>query len=196
MRGWVSGPSFQYDYDSAFGLDSGESNFPRQDIETVIAASNQEITGAVFNAAKAEDINTIEVTLWDTQFSGAPTLARVGVYEWNMDTDVGTLVASSANDTTLFQTSFTTYSIPLSTTWKKKRGKYYVIPILTVASGVGGPPRFLARTAYPAGSVAGDVMAKKPRMIVRDSGHTDLPATLTSSALGGTGRAIYVAMIP
>ena len=104
------------------------------------------------------------------------TLARMGLFTWAEGTNTATLVARTANDTSLFTGMYTNYTRVFDsaggypTTYNLIAGRRYataVIQVGTTASNLLATPMF---------QQAGDLM---PRLSGYKSGQTDLATSTT-----------------
>jgi hypothetical protein len=126
----------------------------------------------------AVDLTVSEITMASSTVASGATLIRMGVYQLT-GTDSGTLLARTANDTTLFTASNSLYTRSFDTTGgypasvTLTAGTRYGIAHLTVATTMG------SRVAYPA-SVLG-LIATNPVMATIIAGQTDLPSTFTNA---------------
>jgi hypothetical protein len=66
-------------------------------------ASTQRVQFAMFTPVKNLTVSTASLLVSGTA-AGTTTVARMGLYTWNESTGTATLVAQTANDTTLFST--------------------------------------------------------------------------------------------
>lgn len=134
-----------------------------------------------FTASKTEAINTLAFFSGNTAAGATPTLIRYGVYSSD-DTGNLTLLASTANDTSLFAAVNTAYPKALSATWSKLAGQRYAVGILVVTAAAvptmhglqlasTGPVNTLSRLA-PA--IAGRVTAQ-----------SDLPSSVSVGSIVG-----------
>lgn len=159
----------------------------------VSVGPSENITTNIFTAQKSEDINNIVLVTGTAAAGATPTLCRVGVWEWDDDLNQGTLVASSTNDTALFATTHTSYTVPLTTTWAKKAGTRYAVSNLVVSTAA--IPNFIGYQRAAAGTV-GVILGLAPETQVRVGSLSDLPSTLVSAGIGGNTAVAYYRMIP
>lgn len=164
---------------AAGALASGESTCPRLDA----TASNLTATGSMrlsyFTATKTETIFQVAYFTGGTAAAATPTLVRYGVYQEAGNGDL-TLVASTANDTTLFAAAGTAYPKNLVAAWSKTRGTRYAIGRLVVTAVQ--VPSLLGRPAAAAGAGAG-IWFATPKLTAQATGLTDLPSTITAASL-------------
>jgi hypothetical protein len=123
-----------------------------------------------------------EITMRSQATAGASlTLARMGIYSFNSDGDA-TLVARTANDTTLFTNTNTIYTRSFDTadgypaTYQLVAGQRYAISQIVTGTTM---PTFSGLTAN------GTIGALEPRMMGGRGSQTDLPDTITSAQIGG-----------
>lgn len=179
--GWISEvPSDSYDYFLRDG--SGfEEAFPRFLIREAIGMASGTLNFSVFEARKSETINTLTAAC-TTAATATPTLARIGVWEWDDSLDQGTLIASTPNDTTFFSVANAVDSINLSAPWGKIGGRRYAIGVLIVSAAAMPTVVGYGR---PFSSGLGVLLNEIKRTCGVKAGLADLPATLTSD--GGSG---------
>jgi hypothetical protein len=175
-----------------FALASGESVFNR-DLMSNSGPQNLtsgELRLSFFKSDKTEAISKVRFLPGSTAAGATPTLARVGIYEVNADGSV-TLIRSSTNDTSKFSALTTAaYTVPLSSTFMKIRGKRYVEGVLVVTP---------ATAPSALGISAPDAVAESiPMMCASLGGQTDLPSTISLATLLGTGSSvrIYSELLP
>jgi hypothetical protein len=163
LNGWADGtiePRARGGATSASSINSGTINF------------------AWFTPLVNITVSEISMATGSTAASGT-TLARMGLYETTDDGSSATLLARTANDTTLFNTTSTLYTrsfdtaegYPSSVTLVA--GNRYGIAHITVASTQAG-----TRTAYPTYTVG--MAPLSPRMAHSISSQIDLPETASS----------------
>lgn len=142
-----------------------------------------------FTARKSEAITKIRVYSGGTAAAATPTLARVGIYSVD-SAGAGTLVASNANDTSLFAATSTAYTITLSATFNKIAGQRYAWAPLVV-SGTTMP-------TFPGVSIATSLEAsgRAPVMAGALSSQADLPLSFTAVSLTQSGHRIYAVLVP
>lgn len=164
----------------------GEVTNDRRLLGSVGAGSSGELHLTYFTATKTEAITSLAM------YSGATaaatvTLIRWGVYSVAANGDL-TLIAATANDTTVFNAIQTRFVRPLTTTWAKTAGTRYAIGFLVVATtmpSVYGPSDI--------GTTLADTLwGREPRLAAKRIGQTDLPATILATALGDSRRGPFV----
>lgn len=196
MVGWIDTTRrANPDFLSTQDLESGETNFPRFLVNgaPAIPGASGRLICPIFAARRSETINTIRVI--NANAAGAtPTLVRVGVWEWDDAADNGPLIASTANDTSLFSVANTQYDIPLIAPWSKVKGRRYAIGCLVVTAAA--LPSIYGYS-YGGNIVPlGTLMTLLPRLSTRQDSLTDLPATLSFSTVGGVPHTPLFTMLP
>jgi hypothetical protein len=171
-------------------LDVGEAIYNRKDItSSAVTVASGSLRLAYFTAQRPNEfITQIRLYSGSTAAGATPTLVRIGVYEVNEVTGDLTLVASTANDTTLFAATNTSYTKALSASWLKEKGKRYAIGVLVVTAAA--VPTFTGQNAIPAGEAA-----MSPR-ITAYTAQTDLPNTITAGSLTNGASRIYYVCLP
>jgi hypothetical protein len=169
-------------------LSSGEATLPRRMVgSSTISISNGSMRLTYFTARKSETIASIRTATGAVAAAGA-TLARVGIYSVASNGNL-TLVASIANDTTLWIATNTQYTRSLSASFAKQRGQRYAVGVLIVGSSTA--PQFCGQGVLPPTEA---VVA--PRLAGLSISHTDLPATVAAASVSDGGLSIYTALVP
>jgi hypothetical protein len=168
-------------------LAAGEETVPR----LFSTGSPQPGTGQLiltyFTARRTETVNNINTLVLGTAAAGT-TLARMGVYSVASNGDL-TLVASTANDTTLWNTTFSGASRALTAPLNKVAGQRYAFATLFVGTTA---PKFSGVLA-----VNGITLGKSPRLAGSVASQTDLPSTITSATVSNSqGTVIYGELLP
>lgn len=163
-------------------LNSGEETVMR----LLAPGSPQPPTGQLiltyFTARRTETINNINTIVRCTAAAGT-TLARIGIYAVAANSDL-TLVASTANDTTLWNATYSGASRALTAAWSKVGGQRYALGTLFV--GTTSP--ILAGVVAVNGASPG----KSPRMAGSVAAQTDLPGSMTTGTVSNSqGTVIY-----
>lgn len=154
---------------------TGEETQPRE-----LASANSAVhpgTGILwltyFTARKTESCGAVRVPGGVTLAGATPTLVRFGMYEVAPDGSL-TLVASTANDTTLFATAFNTATRSWTAPFIKVAGKRYAIGILIVSAA--------AMPSVYGNSGNSSELGRAPMICSQVSSLTDLPSTVTTAA--------------
>lgn len=185
---------------AALGADSGAGQFAADQVtvgqETASRSlgANNQTTGtgnlrlSFFTARKSETSTQARMVSGSTAAAATPTLVRWGLYSIAANGD-GTLVASIANDTTLFAAINTAYTRSWSVAYAMVAGQRYALGLLVV-SGAAAP------TILGSVSVDSNESAVAPRLTGNISGQADLPASfLAASVAIGSTRA-YGVILP
>jgi len=101
------------------GQGVGESVYARDSYTSSTAATSGDLVLAGFVAKKTQPITQIRVWTSGTAAAATPTICRMGIYLRSATTGDCTLVASHANDTTLFAATNTVYTKTLTSTFYK-----------------------------------------------------------------------------
>ena len=155
---------------------------PRWDNQTAFLVSGTTYF-TFFTPLKTLTLDEISVSSAGTASSGT-TLARFGLYTY--DETTATLVAATANDTTIFGTRNTLYTRAFSTggslpaTYTLQAGVRYGLAVLWVGSTPGN-----AYVAY--GFAPGSVASLSPKLNGAVTSQTDLPTTATPVTTYNTG---------
>jgi hypothetical protein len=167
-------------------ITNGEEIMQRHD---VIGANQLNASGTLhlsyFTARKTETAANIRM-LSDATVATGVTLARMGVYSVDELGDL-TLVASTANDATLFDSAYTPYQRAFTTSFTKTKGQRYAVGVLVVGDVM---PSVTGITC------AGADAALDPRICGIVTGQTDLPATLAAGAIAEDYRIYQTTITP
>lgn len=186
-----TGEDFGWRYDA-------ETTLPRMLVNSnaVALSASQSLQLVYFRAARTELVTNVITATGGTAAGATPTLCRVGIYSVNDSTgDLGALLASTPNDTTLWAGTATNYTKALSVQWQKTAGIRYAVGLLCVTGAA--LPSFVGASA---GSNSGNFRAEMaalggPRLTASVASQADLPASLTNAqviAAGAQSGAIYV----
>lgn len=167
-------------------LASGEETVSRVGALTSVTLASGTFYLCPFTARKTETTANVRIESTSIASSGL-TLGRLGLYSIASNGD-GTLVASTANDTTLLNTTNAVYTKAWSTPYAKQAGQRYAVGILTVGTTAG------SIVALINGNTAEGAFG--PRIAGRLFGQSDLPASFTDASLSGTGAMPYAAVLP
>lgn len=172
-------------------LASGQEVFPRSMIlGNSLASTTQNLRMTYFTARKSETSSQVRVVSGATAAGATPTLCRVGLYTVDGNDDA-TLVASIANDTTLFAAANTAYTRSWTTPYALVAGQRYAVGILVVTSATA--PTF---SGTPLITGAAAEAAIKPRMTGTLTGQADLPSTASSASMAASANRYYGAILP
>lgn len=167
---------------------SGESTIPRRLVNINSAASgNGNLRLTYFTAIKTETITEIRMHTGSSA-AVSPTLCRVGIYSIDGSGNL-TLIASIANDTTLWIASSTTYTRSLSASFSKVRGTRYAVG--TLVTGTTTAPNFAGQAWLNASE-----SFVSPPLSAFVSGQTDLPATINYASLAASAHQHYTVLLP
>lgn len=173
------------------GLDNGESTMTRGELtSTPSATTSGKLALSFFTATKSETINNVRAVTADIAAAATPTLCRIGIYSVDPVTKDLTLVASTANDTTLFAAIDTTYTKALSAPLYKNKGQRYAVGVLIVSAAA--MPTLIGKTYRSPANEA----FMQPHIVAALSGQSDLPATISDSSLAATSVNPYFAVTP
>jgi hypothetical protein len=171
----------------------GEYVRPRvQGTNTNIGWGTGVVAFTYFRATLTEPIVSLSAYTNASAFSGNTTI-RLGVYSVNESTGELTLVASTANDTALFQVASTKYTKALSSTWNKVAGTLYALGVVVVGGTQGGLLSCgMGGNSGPSAATAGALHLAEPRLAGQLPGQTTLEASYAS--LVATHRAPFIEM--
>jgi len=115
-------------------ITEGEGNMPRWLATMSTSGSNGKFVGAVFVANRTETITKLSLNTVASPAQATPSLVRLCVYEVATNGAI-TLMAATANDTTLLSSAYQSYTRSLTTPWNKVAGKQYAMGVVTVSNG-------------------------------------------------------------
>ncbi len=170
-------------------LTSGEATFDRRFMDATTAATSGDVTLSYFVASKSETITQLAMYSAGTASSGA-SLVRYGVYTVATNGDLA-LVASTANDVTIFSAANARYLKSLSGSWAKTAGTRYAVGYIVVAGTT--VPTVYGSTAGP--TILDTAWAVEPRISGTRTGQSDLPASVTAANVTANRRGPYVEML-
>ena len=184
---WVEIASTDADYLFGQNLASGETVIPRLNAGTGAALVSQKVVFSYWTAVRTETCNTIIGVTAGTAAAATPTYCAMGIYSVAANGDLA-LLAQCANDTTLFASTFTTYSRALTSTLSKVRGVRYAFAYLVV-SGSAMP----AMNGYN-GSVVMPSVA--PLLAGSITGQSVLPSTVGHASVVSSSNMNFGAVTP
>lgn len=174
-------------------LASGEETSPRTNLTHLNGAA---VSGTLylsyFTAQKTETITQVTTTTGSTSAGATQTLSRIGVYSEAANGDL-TLVASTANDTALWRTTYTDYTKSFSSSWTKQAGQVYAVATLIVTAAA--LPTWLGLNA-PSVGILGQKLSTRPRICGTFVSQTDLPSTVANGNIGQSTQPVYALILP
>lgn len=172
-------------------LTSGEETLRRDEItSTAVTQATGVLRLSYFTARKTETVTQARVIVAGTAAAATPTLVRYGLYLID-GADGGTLVASTANDTTLLAATNTAYAKAFSVSYAKLAGQRYALGLLVV-SGAATPSMFGVGAAI--NHTAEHAIA--PRLSATITGQADLPASFVAGGLTASALRLYGVVAP
>lgn len=174
-------------------LSSGQETFPRllgmqATVNTVIASGTMCLI--YFTARKTETVGNLVVSTASTAAGATPTVCRMGLYAIAANGD-GSLVASTPNDTALFNSAFGRFPKALSAPYAVVAGSRYAVGVLVVTGAT--MPNF---TACGQQNGSSSTLANSPRIAGLKTGLSDLPASFTEAAMSANPYALYAELLP
>lgn len=164
-------------------ITTGMEVFPREFADNL---NNSLPTGTVsltyFTAYKTMPVASLRTAVGNTAAAATPTLCKMGLYSVAANGDL-TLIASTANDTTLWSAVTTIYTKALAAGVTLQRGQRYALACLVVTSAAA--PMLICN--QPSSILA----AEGPRLTGQLGSQTDLPASITAGSVVATNRRIY-----
>jgi hypothetical protein len=171
-------------------LTTGESIIDRRyGGVTGITLASGTVRYTYFQAEKTETCTQIKSVTDGTAAGATPTLAKMGVYSVNTSTGDLTLLASSTNDTALWNATSSPFTKSLGTGFAKVAGNWYACADLIVTAATA--PN-LAGTQHQVGSI----LASAPRWTAAFASQTDLVASVSSASLTASAGYVYHELLP
>lgn len=169
---------------------TGVETMPRSDASNTAQATSSGVVRLTYFTPQVTYTATNALTYVGATAAGAtPTLCKVGFYTVASNGDL-TLVASTANTTSLWSGSVTTeYSTALSASYTFIAGQRYAAAALVVTGAAA--PTLMGGS----GSASSALNARAPRISASLSAQTDLPASISSGSLTVNAVRHYVAAV-
>lgn len=167
-------------------LTSGESVLDRDQGMSEVGLDLGTLHLSYFTALKTETVTTV-ITALLTNVAASNTLARIGIYSVDADGGLTALLASTANDTALWETGNGNRAKALSASWAKVAGTRYAVGALVVG---GTAPQLIG--IFPSASMG----AVAPRTHGIVTGQSDLPASVASGSIANDYRKIQFIVTP
>ena len=164
---------------------TGEEILPRLNTFGAQPSVSGTVHLTYFTARKSETINNIRM-LTDNTAAAGTTLARMGIYSVGVNGDL-TLVAATANDTTLFNAMYSPFSRALTAPFNKLKGNRYAAALLFIGTT---PPTITGLT------VSGADASLPPRLCGIVAGQTDLPPSITAGSVTEDYRLFQATITP
>jgi len=159
-------------------------------VSNSVGTSTQALRLTYFDARKSQTSTQVRMLTGGTAAGATPTLCRMGLYLVDGLGD-GTLVASTANDPSLFSVASTAYTRAWTTPYLMVVGQRYALAHLVVTTVA--TPTFIGATG--ATSVDSE-HAMAPRLTGRLNNQTDLPAAFVTSAFVVNFSRFYGVILP
>lgn len=188
-------PAIELGGASGAGLDllsAGEATLPRLLATSGVGLASGDLKFTYFTAAKSELTTQVRTISHTTAAGATPTMIRIGLYLAAANGDLS-LVAATANDTTLFAATNTAYTRSWQSPYQKVAGRTYALGIVFVTAaatplivGNPGPQSMYGTGEYAVG----------PRLVGRLGGQTDLPASVASASINSSQQPFYGVILP
>lgn len=164
-----------------------EAIFDRHLMTSQPGISNGNMRGTFFTCRKSQTITSIRTLVGGTPQIGG-TKNRIGLYTADASDNL-TLVASTAHDATLWDTSNATVDKALSSSYAVTRGVRYAIGVLIVGSSQG-PTLGAIQLANSAPGAA----ARRLAFLI--GSQTDLPSSIATGSMTGANILPWAALVP
>ena len=173
-------------------LTTGEETMPRDAVSSaVVGISSQVLRLSYFTARKTETTTQVKMWTGSTAAGATPTLCRMGLYSIDATTGDGTLVASVANDTTLWAAATTAYTRSWSTPYAKVAGQRYAFAAIIVSGAA--IPQFIG---IAVGTSLSSEYLIAPKLGGALASQSDLPSTFLNSSVVVSVVRHYASILP
>lgn len=175
----------------------GESIYPRAYSAASAARASQDIALAGFIAKRTEPITQMRVCTHSTAAAATPSVCKMGVFRRETNGDL-TLMAVTANDTTLFAATNTVYTKSFTTTFYKQMGVEYMAAILIV-TGVAMPTFNAPVAGWPAGFASATGTLLRPAVSAKVSAQADFGAigsTIANASVVASSSTFHAMLLP
>lgn len=173
----------------------GETTCPRL-LATSLTVANTSGTMKLsyFTARRSGTIANVRVYGGSTAAAATPTVVRFGLFTVAANGDI-TLVASTANDTTIFATLNTAYPKALSAAYAKVAGQRYAFASLVV-SGAAMPTFMGLKIGDAVINNGAAAAAIEPRLVGAVTAQSDLPESVVAASITNSGGFQYAELLP
>lgn len=170
---------------------TGEETVPRDFLTTTSAATpaSQQVRLTYFTARKSATTTQVKLYTGATAAAATPTLCRVGLYTVAASDNSLTLVASIANDTSLFASTTTAYTRSWSVPYVTVAGQRYALGVLVVSATT--MPTF---SGAPPTAIIAEATGVNPILSAVVTGQSDLPSSIVAGSLVNSGMRTYAVL--
>jgi hypothetical protein len=172
----------------------GDETYSREIVGNggAMAPTSGQMRFAYFTARKTEVSTQVRLYSGGTAAGATPTLCRIGIYTVNPDGSL-TLIAATANDTTLFATANTAYTRSWQTPFNKVAGQRYAVSPLVVTAAT--MPTFFGEALGALGQMTAEANFD-PKLGSTAGSLSDLPASLSAGVLSANAQRLYAVVLP
>jgi hypothetical protein len=175
------------DYFSNQQIASGETDIPRLNAGSTAPLASTNMTLTYFTAQKTEQINNAICVAGGTAAGATPTYCAFGLYSVDASGNL-TLLGQVANDTTLFASTFATYTRAITTPFLKQAGQRYAFGLLVISAAT--MPTIVGYN----GTV--ELSNVAPRLCGQVTGQASMPASVAAGSVSGASSAYFGAVTP
>ncbi len=179
-------------YQDGNSISNGISTCDRRFADGTITPISGEIYFSYFTSPRGSlsggIVSKIELRT-GSQIASGVTLARIGLYTVNSGDQALALVASTANETSGWTTTFTGVVKNLSATYTLQVGKRYALGVLFVATTPPSYVRYKCSTDFALNAVP-------PRLCGKLASQSDLPTNIADNILATTSGGGFVSLLP
>lgn len=179
-------------YGDGHALSSGIAVCDRRFADGNVTTASGEIYFSYFTAYRGSlnggIVGKVQLRVGSQAGSGL-TLAKIGLYTVGSGDQSLALVASTANDTTGWTSTFSGVTKNLSSSYTLQVTNRYAIGVLFIGTT---PPNYVRA----AGSTDFALNALPPRICGKLTGQSDLPSSVTDGSLSTTGAGPFAILLP
>lgn len=158
--------------------------------DTTIAMTSGKLLLSYFTARKAETVTQARVISGGTAAGATPTSVLIGLYTVAGTGDL-TLVSSTANDTSIFAATATSYTKSFTAGHALTIGDRYAIALLVVTSQTAP-----TSVGIFGGGGSSAECGLAPRLAGTMTGQTGLPSTISAASINNTTNILYAVVLP
>lgn len=171
-----------------YELNGQHTPYPRWAAASTVTLTSQSMRVSYYTAPSSLLVTSVKTYTGSTAAAATPTLCRIGLYSVGSDGGLTGLLASTANDTTLWATTHTKYTKAFSAQYQLTAGTRYAIGVLCVTGATA--PTLPACNTSSAGT-AGDL----PVFATAIGSQSDLPASVAIGSLAFSTTPPYFELV-
>ncbi len=174
-------------------LTSSQNTLPRFICASAVSmGASQSLRLSYFTATASGTFTQLRTATATPAAGATPSLCKMGLYSID-GAGAGTLIASTASDTTLWSATNTVYTRATQASYTVTAGSRYALAVLVV-TGAAIPSIIGASMAGSA--AANSIMAEAPRAAGSLGSQADLPPSFADASLTGVASVFYGELVP